>query len=193
LPLALFENAFQNPVVSRRRFLQFGVALAAAMSPSVPVMAAVDAHAAPERHLAFYNTHTGERLKVCYFSRGRYEVSALQKIDYILRDHRCNEIKSISHDLLDLLHAMSQTIGGSRPFHVISGYRSPKTNEKLRQRSRKVASGSLHIKGMAIDIRVPGFDTVRLCGLARLLKRGGVGYYSKSDFVHVDVGRVRYW
>jgi uncharacterized protein YcbK (DUF882 family) len=193
LPLSLFENALQKNPISRRGFLKLGAAVAVAMSPAAPVMAVGDPRTAAERHLAFFNTHTGEHLKVCYFARGKFRPAALKEIDYILRDHRCNEIKPINRKLIDLLYLLSQRIGKTGAFHVISGYRSPKTNEKLRRIGRKVAAGSLHLKGLAIDIRLPTVETDRLCRFAKALKQGGVGYYPKSDFVHVDVGRVRYW
>jgi uncharacterized protein YcbK (DUF882 family) len=145
------------------------------------------------RSLSFYNLHTDERLNICYFMCGRYQTQALNKIDFILRDHRSGEIKPIDRALLDLLFDLSRQIDPGSCFHVISGYRSPTTNARLRKRSRGVASGSLHMEGRAIDIRVPGYNTSRLRQICQNLKAGGVGYYPKSDFVHVDTGRVRSW
>lgn len=187
--------------LNRRSFLSIGAAaaaatlipgraLAAAARPSAP------APKAPERVLSFFHTHTGERLKTAYCCGGEYQPEALRSVNHILRDFRANEIKPIDPKLLDLLHELSGTLETDQPFHIISGYRSPNTNTMLRDRGGAhtgVASHSLHMVGQAIDIRVPGVTLDHLRGAARSLKIGGVGYYPDSNFVHVDVGRVRYW
>jgi uncharacterized protein YcbK (DUF882 family) len=162
-----------------------GIAAPSAKSPKVP-----------ERVLSFFNTHTGERLTAAYCCGGEYQPDALAQINHILRDFRVNEIKPIDPKLLDLLHELGGTLETDRPFHVISGYRSPHTNAVLRERGGAqtgVASKSLHMVGKAIDIRVPGVKLDHLRGAARSLKLGGVGYYPASNFVHVDTGRVRFW
>ena len=146
-----------------------------------------------DRSLYLYNLHTGESLKIVYQSQGEYVSEALVDIDYILRDHRTGEIKSIDKRLLDLLHAIGKRLGTQNPFQIISGYRSPSTNAFLRKKSSGVAKGSLHQKGKAVDIRVSDCELPSLRDTAIALKRGGVGYYSISNFVHIDVGRVRYW
>jgi uncharacterized protein YcbK (DUF882 family) len=146
-----------------------------------------------DKSLAFYNTHTGEKLKAIYWAEGNYVDDSLREINHILRDPRSNEVHDIDIRLLDFLFAVRQEIEANQPFHVISGYRSAATNAFLRAHSSGVAENSLHIVGKAIDIRVPGRDTRSLQKAAMTLKRGGVGYYPKSDFVHVDIGRVRYW
>jgi uncharacterized protein YcbK (DUF882 family) len=146
-----------------------------------------------DRSLYLYNLHTGESLKTVYWSRGKYISEALVDINYILRDHRTGEIESIDKRLLDLLYAISKRLGTQDPFKIISGYRSPSTNAILCKRSSGVAKGSLHQKGKAADIRVPGCELSLLRNTALALKGGGVGFYPKSNFVHVDVGRVRYW
>jgi uncharacterized protein YcbK (DUF882 family) len=143
--------------------------------------------------LAFYNTHTRENLSATYFRSGQLLPEALQKINYILRDHRTGEVREIDVRLLDLLHRLAGEIGCSQPFHVISGYRSKKTNAYLCQEGGGVAAGSLHMSGQAIDIRLPDCCLSDLRKAALSLKAGGVGYYPKSDFVHVDIGRVRCW
>jgi uncharacterized protein YcbK (DUF882 family) len=143
--------------------------------------------------LSFYNTHTEETLDVAYCIRDRYCPDALQSINRILRDHRTGEVAPIDPALLDLIHALSRKIGAGSPFHVISGYRSPATNDMLRDRSRNVAKYSLHMEGKAVDIRLPDIPLVSLRQAALDLKRGGVGFYPGPDFVHVDVGRVRFW
>jgi uncharacterized protein YcbK (DUF882 family) len=182
----------------RRAFLGFGaVAAAAALSPlKAHATTPAPAKKSVVRSLSFFNTHTGERLQAEYCCDGRYEPDALAQINRILRDFRTNEIKAIDPKLLDLLHELGGTLETDRPFHIISGYRSPHTNELLRSRggaSTGVASKSLHMVGKAIDIRVPGVKLDHLRSAARSLKLGGVGYYPSSNFVHVDTGRVRYW
>jgi uncharacterized protein YcbK (DUF882 family) len=118
---------------------------------------------------------------------------SLERIDYILRDDRVGEVKKIDLRLLDLLHTLSRKIAADEPYHVISGYRSPRTNAYLRERGGGVAEHSLHLLGQAIDIRVPGVKLLDLYRTAVSLRGGGVGIYPASDFVHVDVGRVRTW
>jgi len=188
-------NRFQraNRPLWRRDFLKLGVVVTGTLFNPFSALAAFDSRSKPFKNLAFYNTHTHERLHVCYYRNGKYDPAALKKINYHLRDHRTGEIKAIDTELLELLHAISIKTRFQKPFHVISGYRSPATNTKLRKISKGVAATSLHMQGKAIDIRVPGFNTRRLRKVAVKMKGGGVGYYPKSDFVHVDIGRVRYW
>jgi uncharacterized protein YcbK (DUF882 family) len=159
----------------------------------LPTMAANTQPIGHRRSIALFNTHTGESLDVCYFDQGRYDPKALNAIDAILRDHRTNDIKPIDRRLLDVMNELKTKTDTHAPFHIISGYRSPTTNEMLRQTSSGVASNSFHLKGMAIDIRLPGFKTHRLRDCCIQLQSGGVGYYPKSDFVHIDTGPVRSW
>lgn len=176
--------------VDRRRFLSTIVTAAPALALPVGSSAAV----LPDfRALHFRHLHTGERLAVEYASSGRYVPDALTSIDHLLRDFRTNDVHPIDPALLDLLHALNAVTGSRQPFEVISGYRSPRTNQQLRARSSGVASGSLHMKGQAIDIRVGDVRLAALRDAARSLRRGGVGYYAASNFVHVDTGRVRTW
>lgn len=148
------------------------------------------------RSLAFHNTHTGETLDVAYASEGRYLDENLTAIDWILRDHRTGDVAPIDPNLLDLLHLLRAEAtggGGTAVFEIISGYRSPRSNEVLRQRSGAVARHSLHLKGMAADVRLAGVPLPALHAAALDLKKGGVGYYPGDGFVHVDTGRVRRW
>lgn len=182
--------------LNRRRFLGIGAAATAAALVASRAQAAAAPKAVPERVLSFFNTHTGERLKTSYCCGGVYQPEALKEINHILRDFRANEIKPIDPKLLDLLHELGGTLETDQPFHIISGYRSPKTNAMLRERGGShtgVASHSLHMDGKAIDIRVPGANLNHVRAAARSLKLGGVGYYPSSNFVHVDTGRVRFW
>jgi len=145
------------------------------------------------RRLSFHNLHTGESLDAVYWADGAYVPGALKQIDAVLRDFRTGEVHPIDRCLLDLLVRLRQSLGTSEPVHVISGYRSPRTNAMLRSHSEGVAGHSLHMEGMAIDIRVPGRALREVRAAALNLAGGGVGYYPASDFVHVDVGRVRHW
>ena len=135
----------------------------------------------------------GERLKTIYWAQGSYISEALGEINHILRDSIANETKEIDATLLDLLFAIRTQLEFNEPFHIISGYRSASTNAFLRARSSGVADNSLHTVGKAIDIRTPGRDLHKLHKVARALQGGGVGYYPESNFIHVDIGRVRYW
>jgi uncharacterized protein YcbK (DUF882 family) len=186
------EPPVNNPRVShlhsRRTF-------AAALMSAVPVLAApgrLFARSAT-RALDFTHTHTGERLAIEYFIEGAYVPDALTTVDHFLRDFRTGDVHSIDPHLLDVLYDIAGRTGSRRPFQVISGYRSPATNEVLRQRTEGVAAGSLHMQGRAIDIRLADVPLARLRDAALAAHRGGVGYYPASDFVHVDTGRVRSW
>jgi uncharacterized protein YcbK (DUF882 family) len=145
------------------------------------------------RSVSFVHTHTGEKLTAAYWQDGEYQAEVLQQVNHVLRDFRTNEVHAIDPALLDVLFELRTKVGSERAFEVISAYRSPKTNEMLRQSSNGVAEHSMHMLGKAIDVRLESFPTARLAEVARSLRRGGVGYYRASDFVHVDTGRVRYW
>lgn len=178
--------------ISRRAFVKTGLLTLAGCCAPIPFKA-VAARLPQDRRLRFYNTHTQERLDVCYCEEGTYVPDAMAAIDHILRDHRTGEVKPISPKLIDLLHTIGKRVGNGPNIHIISGYRSPATNKKLRQRSRSVAKKSYHLIGHAADIRIPSIHTASLRKIAKNLKAGGVGYYPQSNFVHVDVGPVRHW
>jgi uncharacterized protein YcbK (DUF882 family) len=152
--------------------------------------------AAREYRLRFYHTHTGERLDVVYRRGDQYIPEALDELDHYLRDHRTGEVRHFDPRLFDLLYDLTASLSDSGgEIDVICGYRTPGSNEFLRTRSPHtgVAQHSLHMQAEAIDIRLPGIPTPELRDAALRLHRGGVGYYRSSDFVHVDVGRVRHW
>jgi len=177
--------------LSRRNFIQTLSVTAAGLalySPWRDVFAATR-----DRTLSFFHTHTGEHLKLTYFSDGLYHDDALQELNHYLRDFRTNEIHAIDANLFDILYAMKSACNSNGTFEVISGYRSPLTNKFLHEQGHGVAEHSLHMVGKAIDIRLTNVRTADLRKVAVSLKRGGVGFYAKSDFVHVDTGRVRYW
>ncbi|MGA7802111.1 MAG: YcbK family protein [Gammaproteobacteria bacterium] len=187
------DDTYNHPKChARRRFLAAAGAGVAAGLVAPAAFATVHPRA-HERALAFYNLHTGERLKATYFADNEYQLSSLQEINHLLRDFRTGQVHPIDERLLDLLYVLRHRLDSHRPVHVISGFRSPKTNAMLRARSHEVAKHSLHMDGMAIDIRVPGRSLNTLHRAALALRGGGVGYYPHSDFVHVDVGRVRHW
>jgi uncharacterized protein YcbK (DUF882 family) len=144
--------------------------------------------------LLLYNTHTAERIQVVYRHDDQYIAGALAKLDYFLRDHRTGDVRHFDPRLYDILSDLTSSIG--RPageIDIVCGYRTPSTNEALRAHTTGVAKNSLHIQAEAIDLRMPGIDTLKLRKAALALHRGGVGYYPHSDFIHVDVGRVRQW
>lgn len=146
-----------------------------------------------ERKLSFYNTHTGEKVTATYWVEGQYLEESLVDINKIMRDHRTGEAYPIDPQLLDLLHDLQEKVEKKDPFSIISCYRSPATNAMLNKKSNGVAKRSLHMQGKAIDIRLPGCKINNLRKAALSLKRGGVGYYPESDFIHVDTGRTRFW
>ena len=145
------------------------------------------------RRLSFYNTHTAERLSVIYKKSDTYILNAMDKISKILRDHRSGDIHPIDPKLMDFLYDLLSRVDNHSEVHIISGYRSPATNKKLRQASKGVASKSLHMQGKALEFRLPGTDTAILRDKACAMKRGGVGYYRKLNFIQIDTGRVRFW
>lgn len=176
---------------SRRTFVRNLAILAVSGSALKParLMAATN----PERRLNFINTHTREKLDVVYYSHGNYLYDALGEIDQLFRDHRTDEVYPMDQSLLDILHDLSLLTRSRNAFEIISGYRSPASNAMLRRKSHGVARKSYHMVGKAVDIRLPDVNSRTLRNIAVSLKSGGVGYYRKSDFVHVDTGRIRTW
>jgi uncharacterized protein YcbK (DUF882 family) len=174
---------------SRRGFLS-GLASFSALALAAPAAALPGRE---ERVLSFFNTHTSERLTLPYCADGAYLPESLARLDTFLRDHRTGEEHPIDPALFDLLHELEQATSTKGPFQVISGYRSPATNALLCSEGGGVAKGSLHLQGRAIDVRLADVSSAVVRDAARELGRGGVGYYRRSDFVHVDTGRVRTW
>jgi uncharacterized protein YcbK (DUF882 family) len=157
------------------------------------ILASVEDLLSEERVLSLYNLHYKEDLHTVYYRNGEYIPDSLKEINHIFRDHYNGRVKNIDLKLIDFLYAIRKNLNSTKPFHIISGYRTKKTNSYLSTFKGGVSKNSLHIKGMAVDIRMPGFKLRDLRRAAYELKAGGVGYYPKSNFVHVDVGRVRYW
>jgi uncharacterized protein YcbK (DUF882 family) len=183
----------RNPTAptGRRSFLLAAGGLfgAAACLAATPVLAALRG----SRTVRFVHTHTGETLRATYFQDGAYQPECLQQVDQLLRDFRTGDVHRIDPGVLDILFDLQSLADRDDAFEVISGYRSPATNAMLHSRSEGVAQHSMHLEGRAIDVRLPGFATRELAAHARTLGRGGVGFYARSDFVHVDTGRVRFW
>ena len=147
-----------------------------------------------EYRLRLFHTHTGERLNIVYRRGNQYIPQALDQLDHYLRDHRTGDVHHYDPRVFDLLHDLTTELGEpDGEVDVVCGYRTPWSNEFLRSHGHGVAAHSLHMQAMAIDIRLPGIKTATLRDAALALHRGGVGYYASSEFVHVDVGRVRRW
>ncbi len=177
--------------LKRRGFLKL-VATTAGGVVAAPALARLPS--AKERTLAMYNPHTGESLRTVYWAPDTgYIEEALKDIDWVMRDRRNDEVMDIDRNLLDLLHIVRSRLGTREPLHVISGYRSPETNAMLRRSSSKVAKRSYHMAGQAVDIQVPGRAVKDVRKVALELKAGGVGYYPRSGFVHLDTGSFRTW
>ncbi|MBD3610329.1 MAG: DUF882 domain-containing protein [Gammaproteobacteria bacterium] len=192
----VLTNVKQNNTISRRNFLHLSAGMAAAVFASPALMKTANAAViSGERNISLYNIHTGEILKTVYWQDGHYIPEAMAQINHILRDRRNGEIEKMDKHLIDMLAELHHKVDGKQAFQVISGYRSPATNTSLRKASSKggVAKKSLHMRGMAIDIRLPKVQLERLRKVASQMRRGGVGYYPRDGFIHVDVGRVRYW
>jgi len=175
--------------LTRRTFLASVAVTGLGLVKLPRVLRAIEA----PRSLAFRHLHTGEQLAVEYFAAGEYVPHALHEVNHVLRDWRTNQVYPIDPALLDLLSDLHRVSGTRHPFEVICGYRSPATNTMLHSHSEKVSLNSLHLRGKAIDIRLPDVPLATLRDAALGLRRGGVGYYPESDFVHVDTGRVRRW
>lgn len=184
--------------INRRQFAVGIAALVGFSAISKPALASIPKLQAkplikPARFLAFDNLHTGETTKLTYWEKGQYIKGALAEINHILRDHRTNEVKRIDTALLDDLFILHNKLGSQMPFQIICGYRSPKTNAMMHERSSGVAKKSMHIEGKAIDIRLQDTPLFHLHNAALAMNAGGVGYYPESQFVHVDTGKVRHW
>jgi uncharacterized protein YcbK (DUF882 family) len=181
--------------LARRTFLTGAAAGAAALSATalVPGLALAARELPATRSLGFRNLHTGEEVAATYVRDNILQPEGLQTLNHVLRDWRSGEVWDMDPELLDLLYALRRRMDSKAPFELISGYRSPKTNAKLASNSNGVAKRSLHMRGMAADIRLPERDLLALHKTALAMQAGGVGLYSKSGFIHLDTGRVRRW
>jgi uncharacterized protein YcbK (DUF882 family) len=176
---------------NRRQLLKAGGALAGASAAGL--LAAPVRGQESSRRIALLNLHTEERINIEYFRAGSYVSDAMAAIEVVLRDFRTGDRHAIDPKLMDYLVDVARAVGTDASFSVISGYRSPQTNAHLRDLSSGVAQHSLHMEGRAIDVRMAAIDCASLAARAEDLKRGGVGYYRGSNFVHLDTGAFRTW
>ncbi len=177
---------------TRRNFLGMGL-LALSCGVCTPVLAKTTKTTPKVRALSFRNLHTDEKLRVVYWKDGAYDHKAWEKINHILRDHYSGETHTMNLKLLDLLHDLQTRMRTDKTIEIISGYRSTATNDHLSEIRSGIAKKSYHMRGMAVDIRLDGAPLSKLHAAALSMKRGGVGYYPKSKFVHLDVGPIRRW
>jgi uncharacterized protein YcbK (DUF882 family) len=145
------------------------------------------------RRLSMYSGRTGERFDAVYWIDGQYIPEVLREINFFMRDWRNNEVKAVDTRCIDILCAAHRMLDAGEPYNLLSGYRSPATNRMLRARSRGVAQDSLHLYGQAADVRLRSRSVAQMTRAASALNAGGVGRYSRSDFVHMDSGPVRTW
>lgn len=184
-PSAMMQRRFLLAALGAASLLPAGVAQA---QPRMPPSAKE-----ARRRLTLEHLHSGEAIDIVYHQNGRYVPSALYDLNRFLRDHRDGTVHPIDVDVLDYLHAVAAKLGTRAPIGIVCGYRSERSNELLRARSSGVARRSLHMDGMALDIRIPGQRVRKVAEAALSLQRGGVGIYTGSNFVHIDSGAVRTW
>jgi uncharacterized protein YcbK (DUF882 family) len=176
--------------LTRRRFISGTAVCGVSMALLGPT--SILAETKRPHPLRLYHTHTGESLSI-EFSPHSCEPGTHAAINHFLRDFRTGEVHPIDTELLALLCAIQRSAGSTGTYEIISGYRSEKTNALLRKKSGGVARKSLHMRGLAVDVRLTDLHTTALRDLAWSQQGGGVGYYRKSNFVHLDTGRVRRW
>lgn len=180
-----------EPFLSRRRLL--GALTGSLLLAPFAGLRAASLLPATNRSLSFVHTHTGEKLAVNYWCDGQFQSQCLAPLNHFLRDFRTGEIASMDAGLLDILYGLQVLADRDATYEIISAYRSPQTNAMLRTHSAQVAQKSLHMEGRAVDVRLTGFPSRKLQQLALANQNGGVGFYAKSDFVHLDTGRIRSW
>lgn len=178
--------------ISRRAFLTRSAAAAASLS-LIPTAQTLAKTFGRERMLSFHNTNTGEEFSITCSPEEHYDASLLTHFNNFLRDHHANLVRDMDPGLIDLLYAISAFTGSTGTFQVLSGYRSPETNQMLKSQGHNVADHSFHIEGKAIDLRMTDVDIRTIQRVALALQQGGVGYYGRSNFVHVDTGPIRAW
>lgn len=179
--------------MGRRRFMR-QIACGSLLTLGSPIIAEAAKHRFPShKTLVLKHAHTGDKLKLTYFEKGHYIKPVLHEINLLFRDHRSGKVYPIDVALLDQLYDLKQLLGINRPIQVVCGYRSPFTNAVLHEQHAGVASNSLHMQGRAVDIRIEGCSTRQLRNAALAMRQGGVGYYEKSDFIHLDTGKFRTW
>ena len=180
-------------VISRRGVLRAFAATALVAAPTYSNAAGFLRGAGDIRRLKMYSRRTGESLDVIYWIEGDYIKDALTEVNWFMRDWRRDRSRAIDTRTVDIIAATQQLLNTSTPFLMLSGYRTPETNALLRKRSRGVAKNSLHMKGQAVDLRMQGKSVRQVATAAASCAAGGVGRYSRSNFVHLDCGEKRLW
>ena len=181
-------------LLSRRKLL--GAFAGASMIAAAPVYANSPGFlkgAGNIRRITLRSGRTGESVDTIYWIEGQYIEPALEEINYFMRDWRENTVKNIDRRQIDIIAAAHHFLDTNEPFQMLSGYRTPRTNAMLRRRSRRVAKGSYHIKGMATDLRLSSRSVSQMARAATAFRGGGVGRYSHRNFVHMDCGPIRTW
>lgn len=187
-------NSLQLARSVSRRHVLMGAAGVALLAPFAGLQARPDFQDPHRsRSLNFVHTHTGENLTVTYWCDGAFQTQCLMPLNHFLRDFRTGDQIAMDTGLLDILYGLQVLADRDATYEIISAYRSPQTNDMLHDKSSGVAKHSLHMEGKALDVRITGFNTTKLQQLALTHQLGGVGYYAKSDFVHLDTGRIRSW
>lgn len=185
----IFENDLN--MLNRRQMLGFG---AAGVLASIVPLGSSEAQASQNTwRVAFRQAHTGETFNGVYRVGDRYLPEAFERLNYILRDFRTGEVFPMDPRVVDIMALVQKRANQREPIEILSGYRSPKTNAGLRKRTSGVAKNSFHMYGQALDMHIKGYRTSKLRDIARSIRAGGVGYYPKSGFIHVDTGAVRSW
>ncbi len=187
------DNGLSRNGIGRRCFLRICGAAAAGVLLPAPALALASRLQPADQAISLLNIHTGETLNRVFRTDGAYVAETLSAVDRLLRDHRTGEVRPIDPRLLDQLHHVAAALDAREPFHVVSGYRSARTNEMLRRQGRDAAKHSFHLDGRAVDVRLPGTRLDDLRRAARDLRAGGVGHYPDPGFVHLDTGPVRTW
>ncbi|MCK9274970.1 MAG: DUF882 domain-containing protein [Syntrophales bacterium] len=186
--------SFLQKSISRRSFIRWTFSLA--LASQFPIKA-LEAHSpalhVAEKSISLFHIRTGEHFHDLYWAEGEFIPEALEAITFLFRDYHTGEVKSIDNKLIDFLYGIQTHTSSTEPIHVISGYRSRKTNELLREKGRCAVRNSFHLHGRAVDITLPSVLLSDLKKTAARLKTGGVGYYPHFHFVHVDTGPVRFW
>ena len=182
------HQATHTGVLSRRQVLHTGTLLiATSLSPSLGWSHHL------KRSLKLHNALTGENLKVEYWAEGEFVPEALKELNRFLRDPHNGKVTEIDPKLFHFIYDIAKKLEVTDTINIMSGYRSPATNDRLRRRNAAAAKGSFHVKGQAVDIRIPGYNTKSVRRVALDLRQGGVGYYPRSRYVHIDTGPVRNW
>ncbi|NVO22915.1 DUF882 domain-containing protein [Donghicola sp. C2-DW-16] len=179
--------------VTRRGLLQAFAATAVAAAPTYSNAFGLLRGAGDIRRVQLYSGRTGEKVNTIYWIEGEYIPEALDEITYFMRDWRTNTTKVIDPRTIDIVSATHRLLDVSEPYMLLSGYRSPQTNNMLRSKSSGVAKNSLHMRGQAADLRLASRSVGQMAKAAAACNAGGVGKYSKSNFVHMDCGDVRHW